>query len=168
MESILLQFLILINATNQARTGGVLWIFTRKKIFYLGLNGFKFFIVNNDESIINELLYNFKKCKVSLTNQKLTLCTMKFSIDSWEKLAHTKKEQLTDTAQNFFHLLAEFSKLKNTNDMNILILEHSVQELTSSTCWSFQLYLIQKKKVKLLITKLWIKNCRSNIKWNIY
>ena len=79
---------------------------------------------------------------------------MKFSIDSWEKLAHTKKEQLTDTAQIFFHLLAEFSKLKNTNDMNILILEHSVQELTSSTCGSFQLYLIQQKKVKLLITKL--------------
>ena len=79
---------------------------------------------------------------------------MKFSIDSWEKLAHTKKEQLTDNAQKFFHLLAEFSKLKNTNDMNVLILEHSVQKLTSSTCGSFQLYLIQKKKVKLLITKL--------------
>ena len=52
---------------------------------------------------------------------------MKFSIDSWEKIAHTKKEQLTDNAQSFFHLLAEFSKLKNTNDMNVLILENSVQ-----------------------------------------
>ena len=37
---------------------------------------------------------------------------MKFSTDSWEKLPHTKKEQLTDTSQNFFHLLTEFSKLK--------------------------------------------------------
>ena len=37
---------------------------------------------------------------------------MKFSIDSWEKLVHIKKEQLTDTAQNCFHLLSEFSKLK--------------------------------------------------------
>ena len=27
---------------------------------------------------------------------------MKISINVWEKLPHTKKEQLTDTAQNFF------------------------------------------------------------------
>ena len=87
----------------------------------LGLEGFKFFIVDNNKNIIDELLYNFKKCKVSLVNQKLTLCTMKFSINVWEKLPHTKKEQLTDTAQNFFHLLVQFGKLKMTNDMNILI-----------------------------------------------
>ena len=106
----------------------------------LGLEGFKFFTVDNDENIIDELLYNFKKCKVSLVNQKLTLCTMKFSINVSEKLPHTKKEQLTDTAQTFFHLLAQFVKLKRTNDMNILIVEHPVQELTSSTCGLFQLY----------------------------
>ena len=78
----------------------------------LGLDGFKFFIVDNNESIIEEFLYNFIKCKVSLTNQKLMLCTMKFSINSWEKLVHTKKEQLTDTAQNFLHLLSQFAKDK--------------------------------------------------------
>ena len=65
---------------------------------------------------------------------------MKFSINSWGKLVHTKKEQLTDTAQNYFHLLSQFAKLKRTNDMNILIVEHVVQELTSSTCGLFQLY----------------------------
>ena len=68
----------------------------------LGLEGFKFFIVDNDENIIDELLYNFKKCKFSLVNQKLTLCTMKFSINVWGKLPHTKKEQFTDTAENSF------------------------------------------------------------------
>ena len=67
----------------------------------LGLDGFKFFIVDSGENIIDELLYNFKKCKI--TNQKIILCTMKFSTNDWEKLVHTKKEQLTDTAQNFFH-----------------------------------------------------------------
>ena len=34
---------------------------------------------------------------------------MKLSTNNWEKLVHTKKEQFTDTAQNFFHLLNEFS-----------------------------------------------------------
>ena len=106
----------------------------------LGLEGFKFFIVDNNKNTIDELLYNFKKCEVSLVNQKLTLCTMKFSINVWEKLPHTKKEQLTGTAQNFFHLLAKFAKLKRTNNMNILIVEHPVQELTSMACGLFELY----------------------------
>ena len=37
-----------------------------------GLKGFKYFIVNNDRLIINQLLHNFKKWK-SKTNQKLQL-----------------------------------------------------------------------------------------------
>ena len=41
---------------------------------------------------------------------------------------------------NFVHLLAQFAKLKKTNDMNILIVEHLVRELTSSTCGLSQLY----------------------------
>ena len=110
----------------------------------LGLEGFKFFIVDNNKNTIDELLYNFKKCEVSLVNQKLTVCTMKFSINVWEKLPHTKKEQLTDTAQNFFHLLVQFAKLKRTNDINILIVDHPVQESTSSTWGLFQLYFYKK------------------------
>ena len=43
---------------------------------------------------------------------------MKFSTDKWEKLAHTKKEQLTDTSQNSFYLLMEFSKLNKTKEIN--------------------------------------------------
>ena len=57
----------------------------------LALEGFKFFVVDKDEAIIDELLYNFNKCRVSVVNQKLTLGTTKFSTDSWEKLPHTKK-----------------------------------------------------------------------------
>ena len=41
-----------------------------------GIEGFKLFIVDNDQDIINELLYNFKKGEVKST-QKLKLCTMK-------------------------------------------------------------------------------------------
>ena len=77
----------------------------------LGLDGFKFFIVDNNEKIIDELLFNFKKCKISLTDQTSTLCEMKFSVDSWENMTHTKKEQLTETAQIFFHLLQQYAKL---------------------------------------------------------
>ena len=51
-----------------------------------------------------------------------------------------KKDQLTDTAQNFFYLLEQFTKLKKTHCMNILILENQTQDLTSSNCGQFQLY----------------------------
>ena len=107
---------------------------------YSSKKNFKFFIVDNDGKTIDELLSSFKKCKVSLTNQKLNLCAMKLSVESCEKMPHNKKDQLTDTAQIFFHLLMQIAKLKRTNDMNILILENAVQDLTSSTCGSFQIY----------------------------
>ena len=103
-----------------------------------GLEGFKLFKVDNDETIIDELLFNFTKCKVSLTNQKITLCTMKFSTNTWEKLAHQKKEQLTVVTQNFFHLLIQYAKLKKANTMNILIVENDLQSLTTSSCGLFQ------------------------------
>ena len=105
-----------------------------------GLEGFKYFIVDNDEKIIDELLYDFKKCKVDDASQNIKLCTMTFDSSIWEKLPHSKKELLNDTAQNFFHLLQQFAKLKKSTKMNIVIVENDLQELMSSTCRIFQLY----------------------------
>ena len=36
---------------------------------------------------------------------------MKFCVETWQKMSHKKEDQLTDTAQNFFHLLEQFAKL---------------------------------------------------------
>ena len=46
-----------------------------------GLEGFKLFSVDNDQQVINELLYNLKKCELK-TNQKLKLCIMNFCVDT--------------------------------------------------------------------------------------
>ena len=43
-------------------------------------------------------------------------------------------------AQNFFHLLEQFVKLKKSHCMNILILKNQIQDLTSPNCGQFQLY----------------------------
>ena len=67
----------------------------------LGIEGFKFFIVDNDNKIIDQLLYDFKKCEPK-SNQKLKLCAMKFCVETWQKMSHKVKDQLTVTAQNFF------------------------------------------------------------------
>ena len=83
MENIPLQYSIKTNTTNPAHTGGVFQIFIPPTVFLfffdsLGLDGFKFFAVYNDENTIEKLLYNFKSCKVK--EEKLTLCSLKFSI----------------------------------------------------------------------------------------
>ena len=65
---------------------------------------------------------------------------MKFCVETWQKMSQKTKDQLTDTAQNFFHLLEQFAKLKKTHYMNLLILENAIQNLATSTCGLFQLY----------------------------
>ena len=43
-----------------------------------GLEGFKYFIVDDNEKIIDDLLYNYKNCKFDAASQKIKLCTMTF------------------------------------------------------------------------------------------
>ena len=95
--------------------------------------------MNNQETVINELLYDFKKCK-SKTNKRLTLCSMKFCIKTWREMSQKTKSQLTETAQNLFPLMEQFAKLKNSQCMNIIILENRVQNLLTTNCGPFQLY----------------------------
>ena len=80
---------------------------------------------------------------------------MKFCVYTWQKMSPKTKDQLTDTAQNFFHLLEQFAKLKKTHCMNVLILENSIQDIISPNCREFQLYFYKNlfdpdKKSKIL------------------
>ena len=50
------------------------------------------------------------------------------------------KDQLTDTAEKFFHLLEQFAELKKTHCMIVLILENSIQDTISPNWGEFQLY----------------------------
>ena len=84
---------------------------------------------------------------------------MKFCVETWQKMSQKTKDQLTGTAQNFFHLLEQFAKLKKTHCMNILILNNQIEDLVSPNCGQFQLcfyktYLIQMKKEFFLLTLL--------------
>ena len=65
---------------------------------------------------------------------------MKFCVKTWRKMSQKTKSQLTETAQNVFHLLEQFVKLKQSQCMNILILGNRVQNLLMSDCGLFQLY----------------------------
>ena len=134
------------NTSKENEPGTQWWSFldiqSKNNLFLfdsLGLDGFKVFVVNNQETVINELLYDFKRCK-SKSNKRLTLCLMKFCVDTWQKMSQKTKSQLTETAQNLFHLMEQFAKLKNSQCMNITILENRVQDLLTADCGPFQLY----------------------------
>ena len=148
--------------TDKENEPGVHWwsfidIHPKSNLFLFdlfGIEGFKLFIANNDQDITNKLLYNSKKCE-NKSNQKLRLCSMKFCVETWQKMSHKTEDQLTDTAQNFVHLLEQFAKLKKTHCMNILILENQIQDLVSPNCGQFQIYFYKSlfdpnKKSKIL------------------
>ena len=84
------------------------------------------------------------------------------------KYLKKQKGQLTDTTQNFFHLLEQFAKLKKTKCMNILILENTIKNLVTSTCGLFQLYFYKNlfdpdKKSKILNHQTLNKNTLETI-----
>ena len=134
------------NTSKENEPGTQWWSFldiqSKNNLFLfnsLGLDGFKVFVVNNQETVINKLLYDLKRCQ-SKSNKRLTLCSMKFCINTWRKMSQKTKSQLTETAQNLFHLMEQFAKLKNSQCMNITILENRVQDLLTADCGPFQLY----------------------------
>ena len=65
---------------------------------------------------------------------------MKFCDETWQKMSQKTKDQLRDTAQNIFHLLEQFLKLKKTHCMNVLILKNSIGDIISPNCGEFQLH----------------------------
>ena len=102
------KYLFAVFNTDKENESGIHWwsfmdIHPKNKLFLFdsfGLEGSKHFIVNNDQQIINQLLYNFKKCE-SKTNQKLQLCVIKSCVETWQNMSQKTKDQLTNTAQIF-------------------------------------------------------------------
>ena len=111
-----------------------LLLFDRKRF-----QGFKYFIADNDYSTINKLLYNLDKFNKKDNN--LSLASLKFSVETYPKLKEREISKLTDTAKDFFHLLAELARVNNlSKEMTVLMLVDVIQEIYSDTCGLFQRY----------------------------
>ena len=101
--------------------------------------GLKFFIIDDDEEIINKLLYNLNKFNKKDKNVKLV--SLKFSVDAYHKLKKNKISRLIDTAKDFFNLLSEFARVNNlTHEMIVVMVDDELQELYLEICGVFQLY----------------------------
>ena len=75
------------------------------------------------------------------TDQKITLCKMKFNLGACKQLSKKEIYSLSDTAREFFYFVQAFGiKLKLRSFVNIWMVEDRIQDLDSATCGIFQLY----------------------------
>ena len=75
------------------------------------------------------------------SDQKITLCKIKFNLGACKKLSRYKINSLSDIARNFFYFIQAFGiKLKLKSFVNIWVVEDRIQDLDSSTCGIFQLH----------------------------
>ena len=99
----------------------------------------KYFIIDNDEPTIKKLLYNLKK--FNKKDKTVNLVSLKFLIETNQKLKTNKISKSTDAAKDFFHLLAEFAKGNNwSNEMTVVLVDDEIQGIYLDTYGLFQLY----------------------------
>ena len=92
-----------------------------------GLDGLKHFIVQEDKKVIEKVLFGTEK--MTRSDNKITLCKIKFNLNACKKLSKTELDSLSDTAANFFHFIQAFgNKLKLRNFVNIWTVEDRVQD----------------------------------------
>ena len=109
-------------------------------IFYsFGLDELSRFIVQDDKPIVDKILLGIEQ--MTRTDNKITLCMVKFNLGAYKNLAKAEIDSLTDTARNLFRFIQDFCiKLKLRNFVNIWMVEDTLQDRYSATCGIFQLY----------------------------
>ena len=144
------KFSFIIANTDASDKLGVHWwsiidIEPRNDIFFFdsyGIEGVKHFIIQDDREIVDEILIGTEK--TDRTDDKITLCKIKFNLGACKDLTEDEIISLSDTARNFFYLIQAFGiKLKLRIFVNIWMVEDRLQDLDSATCGMFQIYFYQ-------------------------
>ena len=85
------------------------------------------------------------------TDQKVTLCKIKFNLGACKKLSKEEIDSLSDTARDIFYFVqASGIKLKLRSFVNIWMVEDRIQDLDSTTiiCFSTKTCSILTKTAK--------------------
>ena len=107
-----------------------------------GFLGFRIFILNSDNQVINKVLYNIKKFNKSDT--RIQCVELTFSVSEYRKLKSNEIQKLTNVAQDLFHLLSEYAYLKgHEHELKLICLDNEVQSAGSTTCENYQLYFLE-------------------------
>ena len=144
------KFPFIIANTGASDKPGVHWwsildIEPRTDIFFFdsyGIEGLKHFIIQDDRKIVDKILIGIEK--MDRTDDKITLCKIKFNLGACKHLTEDEINYLSDTARNFFYFIQAFGiKLKLRGFVNIWMVEDRLQDLESATCGTFQIYFYQ-------------------------
>ena len=164
----------------------ILDIEPRTDIFFFdsyGIEGLKHFIIQHDKQIVGKILIGIEK--MDRTDDKITLCKIKYNLGALKHLTEDEINSLSDTARNFFYFIQAFGiKLKLRSFVNIWMVEDTLQDLDSSTCSIFQIYFyenlfnpdrnnkiqsetkLNKKTVEILLNELFsLDEIKMKLKW---
>ena len=144
------KFSFIIANTDASNKPGVHWwsildIEPQTDIFFFdsyGIEGLKHFIIQNDRQIVDKILIGIKK--MDRTDDKITLCKIKFNLSACKHLTEDEINSLSDTTRKFLYFIQAFGiKLKLRGFVNIWMVEDRLQDLESATCGIFQIYFYQ-------------------------
>lgn len=69
------------------------------------------------------------------------MASLKFSIETYERLSKETKWKLSRTVIDLFHVINEFAKVYNIKkEVTLYLVDDQLQEWESNTCGFFQLY----------------------------
>ena len=145
------KFPFIIANTDASDKSGTHWwsildIEPRTDIFFFdsyGIEGLNHFIIKHDKEIVTKILIGIEK--MDRTDNKITLCKVKFNLGACKQLSEDEILSLSDTSRNFFYFIQAFgNKLKLRSFVNIWMVEDRLQDLESATCGIFQIYFFSK------------------------
>ena len=140
---------IIANTNKDSERGTQLWsildIEPRNDIFFFdsfSLDGLKHIIIQDDKKIIDKILMGIEQMK--RTDQKITLCKIKFNLGACKELSKEEIDSLSETTRDFFYFVQAFGiKLKLRSFFNIWMVEDKMQDLDSPTCGIFHLFIYE-------------------------
>ena len=111
--------------TDQSDKKGMDWwsfldLHPKKEIFTVdsfGFKGFKKFVIQDDQKIINKIFYGVEK--FDQKDIKITLVTLRFSIPEYKKFKNLDK--LSKTTVDLLHLINEYGE-KTALEMKLLFI----------------------------------------------
>ena len=137
----------IISNANRSDENGTHWLRTlnispKSEILWFdsfGIIGMKRFIAQDDKKNSWKGLERMELA--DRKDNKLTIVKLKFSMGGYDRLTEKEIHELSETAQDFFHLIHNFGRNeKITNFVNVWMLEDAIQLSHTITCGPYQIY----------------------------
>ena len=89
--------------------------------------------------LLKKILFGTER--LTITDGKITLVNVKFSLNACKNLSKSERANLSDTARDFLYFVQSFgNKLKLRDFVNLWVVEDRIQDLDTVTYGIFQIY----------------------------